>query len=191
MSLLLKQFIIIVLIILAALSIYFGSALPVIKSTKFITGLQALSNVKSIGEFENVFDSVFNFYSPVGDEETAKFLGSDILNFVSQQQTEAASRALVDYIEPKLSKNNTRHLLMLAQMYAALWKKFHQEADYGSAEKYFLQARAIGPKLPPVLYGLLDLYQTKGDKEKVRGTAEEIIRLWPEDEKVKQALNDL
>ncbi|MBI5305967.1 tetratricopeptide repeat protein [Candidatus Wolfebacteria bacterium] len=187
----LKKIIIFIGVILAVLSIYFGSLLPFAKSKTYINALNKMPSVKSLEDFKNNFDVVFDFYSPVGDEETEKFLSSSILGIVSQkEQPENVSRYLVEYIEPKLQKNNVRHLIMIGQMYMVLWQKSGKEEDFVKAEEYYYQALSIGPKLPPVLYGLFDLYQAKGDTAKIREISERILQLWPEDEKIKSLITN-
>lgn len=184
-----KQSIIISLIILAVLSIIFGSYLPLVKSQRFIAGLRSIPSIKTIDQFKINFDRAFKFYSPVGDEEITKFLAGDILQIISQQnQSEDVSRILVDYIEPYLFQDNVRHLLTAGQMYEILWQKYGQEEDFQKAENYFKKAYQIGPKLPPVLYGMLDLYRLKGNTEKAKEIGEIILKYWPEDGQIKEIM---
>jgi len=188
--LLLKQFLIIILIILAILSIYFGSYLPLVKARRYVAALRSNQNVKTLEDFKANFDKSFTFYSPIGDEEIAKFLSSDILAIIaSQNQQEKIDRALVAYLEPYAFKNNVRHLMVMGQMYGLLWEKYgRKEEDFQKAEEYWQKAFVIGPKLPPVLYGILNLYQAKGDQEKIKEVSEIILQHWPEDEKIKEIL---
>lgn len=190
MKILLRQFIILLLIISALLSIYFGAYLPFTKSQRYIAAIRAVSSVKSVADFKKNFDAAINYYSPIGDEEVMKFLGNDILGIITgQDQPEAVSRELVEYVEPHMFKNDTRHLIALGQMYFTLWQKYgKKDVDYAKAEEYFLGAYSIGPKLPPVLYSLLDLYRLKGDGEKLKNIASEILTYWPDDESVKNVL---
>lgn len=190
MSDVLKNLIIVLLIIAACLSIYFGAYLPFTKSQRYIVAIRTLPSLKSLADFEKNFDAAINYYSPVGDEEMMKFLSNDISSIIAdQKQTEAVSRALVEYIEPHMFKNETRHLLTLGRMYSVLWQKFgRKDADYIRAEEYYLKAYSIGPKLPPVLYSLFDLYKLKGDNKKLKNIASEILRYWPDDEDVKEFL---
>ena len=179
-------------ILTAVLSIIFGSYLPLVKARLFIVSLSSASSIKTINDFQKNFDKPFKFYSPVGDEETAKFLSSDILKSISQkEQSEAASRILVDYMEPYLFKNNVRHLIILGQMYSVVWQKSGKEEDFKKAEEYYLKALKIGPKLPPVLYGLLDIERAKGNKEKVKEISEIILKYWPEDERIKSLISNI
>lgn len=168
------------LIILALLSIYFGSYLPFVKSRRFIKSLRTADSVKTLDQFKTHFDKVFKFYSPVGDEEVTKFLSNDIATMISQTgQSEEIARALVGYIEPYLLRNNVRHLLMGARFYSILWNHFRKVEDVKRAEDYYLAAFKIGPKLPPVLYGMLEFYRAIGNREKYEEIARLIITYWP------------
>lgn len=187
MKLITKQFVIIALIILAILSIIFGSYLPLIKSQKYISALRAGSQVTSVEQFKANFDNPIKFYSPIGDEEVIKFLTNDILQIITQEkQSEPVSRILAEYTEPYLFQNNVRHMIVGAEYYLVLWQKSGKEEDYQKSEEYFKKARDIGPKLPPVLYGMLNLYQIRGDAQKVQEIKEVILKYWPEDEGIKQ-----
>ncbi len=188
----LKSFIAIGLIILAILSIIFGAYLPWVKSRNYIKALLSVSSVKTVEEFEANFDKPFKFYSPIGDEEVAKFLANDILQIIMQQnQSEAVDRKLVVYIEPYLFKNDVRHLSATGQMYQVLWQKYGKEEDFQKTENYYKMAYAIGPKLPPVLYAMLNLYQIKGDKQKVKEIGEIILGYWPENDNIKNLIKSL
>lgn len=50
---------------------------------------------------------------------------------------------------------------------------------------------SIGPKLPPVLYGLLSLYATKGDIANEKEVAETILKYWPQDTRVSDILKTI
>jgi tetratricopeptide (TPR) repeat protein len=195
LKLLLKQFLIITLLISAALSIIFGSYLPLVKSRRYVAAAKALFSVRSIDDFERNFDKVFNFYSPVGDEEVVKFLSATIFDIISGgNQSEEAARALVAYIEPHLfqsaSGGNVRHLLNGGGFYFKLWNNYgHKQEDFARAEAYYLKALAIGPKLPPALYSLFQLYNEAGEREKAAAVAGQILAYWPEDEKIREILN--
>ena len=184
----LKQTIIIILAVLAFISAYFGAYLPFARGRAYVAALRAAQSIRSLNEFEALFDRPLNFYSPVGDEEIAKFLGMDILNTITQVRPEELNRVLVEYIEPHMLKNNVRHLIILGQMYSVLWREYGHKEDYMKSEVYQRKALEIGPNLPPVLYGLLDIYQASGDDVKLKEIASEIVKYWPEDEGVQNVL---
>ncbi|MDO8504813.1 MAG: hypothetical protein Q7S36_03090 [Candidatus Liptonbacteria bacterium] len=176
-------------IIGAGLLFIYGSVLPVLKSQAYINAAQSLPSVRTVQEFENNFDKVFNFYSPVGGEESAKYLMGNILSVVSAQkdQPEEVTRELIRYVEEK-TYPDTRHYLSMANLYTMELMRSSQEADYEAAVNYYLKARANGPKLPPVLYGLLTLYQAKGDVAGIQEVGGAILKLWPQDARVSELL---
>jgi len=189
MSLFFKQFLIITLIILSLLGIIFGAYIPFKKAQLYISAAYQMNSIRTTKQFEEVFDKVFNYNSPIGDYEVARFLGDNLLNLIAAPENpENVSRFLLEYLEPKMKTDDTRHLLLLAQMYYFLWQKSGKESDFLKSEEYYQKALTYGPKLPQLLYGLFDLYKAKGDKEKLKQVAETILKYWPEDEKVKEAL---
>lgn len=179
-------------IVLAVLSIVYGAILPFKRSQAFIRAISSVSSVHSYEEFRTLFDGVFNFYAPVGDEEIAKYLESDVAGLIADpNQPEALAHTLVAYIEPHIFKNDVRHLLAMGQMYATLWRRFGKPEDFATAENYYLEALKIGPKLPPALYSLISLYNDGGQLEKTKALAETILLYWPQDENIRVALTAL
>ncbi len=190
-KLLLKQFIMVALIILAVLSIVFGAVLPWGKSQLYIDALTDMQSGKTYTteQFESQMGNIFDFYSPIGQEEIVKFFGYDILGVISQADfPESASRFLTGYIEKYYFKNNVRHLILGGASYKYLWYRFRAEEDFKKSEEYFKKAFSIGPKLPPVLYDLFELYRLKGDDENMKKIGEEILKYWPEDGSVKSLI---
>lgn len=167
--------------------IVYGAYLPFQKANLYISALRQMASVHSVAEFETNFNRVFNFYSPIGEEEIAKFLSYDILNLISQGQSEEVVREIVRFIEPHLITTNVRHLLNGAHMYEIMWRRFgKRDDDFNKTESYYLAAMKIGPKLPPVLYALTSLYQEKGDLVKAKAVAQIILQYWPNDTRVSQ-----
>lgn len=168
------------LILLA--SVIYGSLLPFARSRRFIAALRSFAGIQSIEQFTAVFDSVFNFNAPIGDEEIIKFLSNDVTNIIANNNVpEVPARKLAEYIDSRLFKNDVRHLLTSGQIYYFLWKRFHEESDFRKAEEYFLKAGEIGPKLPPPLFALLSLYREGGKMDRAKQIAQRIIGLWPSD----------
>lgn len=164
----------------AVFSLVYGVYLPLKKSSAYIGAIRNLQVAKSLSEVIAGYERAFSVPSPIGSEELAKFSLYDFLNMISNpQQTEKVSRELVAYIEQKAFTNNVRHLIALAQLHATLWQRFGKEEDYAAAERYYRDAYAIGPQLPPVLFGLLNLYGAKGDTAKAEEIGKEIIHYWP------------
>lgn len=177
------------LVAMSVLMIYFSAYLPYAKSRAYINAIRAAQNLRSVEEFKKTLDKVFNFYSPVGDEEVVKFLSNDVASLINQEQaTQDISRLIVEYIEPRFFENNVRHMITAAKMYETLWRRWGGEDDFKKTESYFLKAYEIGPKLPPVLYGMVSLYYAHRDFDKVKTIAGEILTYWPDDERLKPLL---
>ena len=167
-------------LIAAVLSLIYGVYLPLKKSSAYISAIRNLETAKSFSEVIAGYDRAFTVPSPIGGEELAKFTSYDVLNMISNpRQPEEVSRELVRYIEQYAFHNNVRHLLAIAQLHATLWQRFQKDEDYVTAERYYRDAYAIGPKLPPVLFGLLNLYGAHGDTAKAEEIGKEIVRYWP------------
>ncbi len=179
-----------VIIALIAAMVY-GAFLPFLKSQRYIQAISSLGSVRSVQEFKANYDNVFEFYSPVGHEEIAKFFGTDMIGFVRQNSSEAVAHELADYADTRMVKTNVRHLIILGQIYFGIWDQYHRQADYERARDYYIEALKMGPILPPVLYGLLDIYRIGGEIDGAKETARKILAVWPNDADVARFLGDL
>lgn len=159
----------------------YGVYLPYLKSTSYIDAVRALSSVKSMKEFQDNFDTTLTLSSPIGGEETAKFLSNTILNLIAREgQAEVISRALVAYIDPYMNRSNVIHLLSLGNMYEILWRRYHNNDDFLKAEDFYRKALALGPKVPPVLFALYGLYREKHDDARVAEIVSLLTTYWPQ-----------
>lgn len=170
----------------AAFAMIYSVALPVMRSRAYIRANQGVPSVKTVNEFTALFDRVLDVPSPVGREEVVRFLGNDIMEIVSSQppQPDQVAHMLVSYIEPKLFLRDARHLLLAAGMYTVMWRAYGHAEDYAAAEQYFRKGLAVGPHLPPMLYGLMDLYRMKGDHRGMEEIGNRILAIWPEDHRI-------
>lgn len=197
-KILIKQFVIATLIILVVLSVVFGAILPWMKSQLYINTLMMLQSGKitSVDQFKKDFSGVLDFYSPIGQEETVKYLGNDIMNMILDEARETgkiglAGPILVDFMEPYLFENDVLHFIFGAETYNLLWRASGNNEYFKKSEFYYKKIYEIGPKLPPVLYGMFNLYQLSGDMENMKKIGEEILRYWPDDKNVADLLNSL
>lgn len=179
-----KKIISIIGIIGIAALIYFGSILPFVKSRLYLEVLNRLNSVKNVGDIEDAFDSALNFYSPVGQEEITRYISNNVLSFIDSKNPEAPIREIAKYMESRMFKNNTKHLLTIAWMHERLAKVYNQPADLKIAEEYYQKVLILNPKSPQALYGLLTIYQVTEDKEKSRQLAEKILQYWPDDKNI-------
>lgn len=176
-------------IIVSVVAVYFGSYLPYTKSKMYIGAVQ--TKISGFDQLKSIYDQVFSFYSPIGDEESVKFLLNSIDGWVANPANaanEAGVRQLVSYIEPKIFQNNPRHLLLMGSIYSNFWRQFKKDEDFEKAVDYYRRILVIGPNLPHALYSLLSLYIQADRPAEVREIGDRIIQLWPGDEGVKKIL---
>jgi len=185
-------------IILAILSIVFGSILPLIKSQSYISALTDLQSAKihSVDQFKQEFGAVLDFYSPIGQEEVVKFLSENIMEMMINEAQQTGklgpvAPALVSFVEPYLFQNNVRHVLFAAEAYKILWEASGSKDYFMKSQDYYQKAYAIGPKLPPVLYGMFNLYGLVGDKADAEKVGEIILQYWPDDKNVENIVKSL
>lgn len=185
-----KQTIAIIGIILAVLSIYFGSLLPLQKSRIFINSMSQLGSARSVNDVKEILGNVFNFYSPVGQEESVRFIGSQMAGIISPQQSEPAMRELVSFMEQYIFENNSKHLLTMALSYERLAMSYGKPEDLEKTKNYYQKILVLNPKSPQALYGLFGIYQAKKDYDNARKISEIILKYWSDDEKIKRIISD-
>lgn len=182
----LKQLIIVLLILAAVASVYFGALAPLAKAQSYINALRTIPLIGSIDEFRQAFDVPLTLPSPVGQKEVVKYIATNIQEIITHpNQPENVMRALAEYIEPYIYQNDVRHLIVMGQIYYTLWTNYgRKDVDFQKAVDYFKKVEVIGPKLPPALYSLFDLYREHGDVEKAKEVGKEILKFWPNDAEV-------
>ncbi len=185
------QFIIIVIIILAVFGLIFGSFLPFKKAQKYVQAINNLGSIRTLDELKKNFNGVFDYYSPVGGEESARFTGQTFLNIVGQENMpENVSTELANYMEKHIFKNNTKQLLLMASIYEIRWRRHKKPEDLEKIKEYYRTTLNFGPRLPMPLYGLFDVYRKTGEFEKAGEIGEMILKYWPEDERIKSLITN-
>jgi len=190
----LRQAILILLTFGSVLSIYFGAYLPYSKAKKNIHVINSLrsGNIKSLEQFKSLSNGLISFYSPIGQEETIRFFGREIISMMrNSNQQEPVMRELAKTVEPFSFYNNVRHLSAMGEMYSILWSRYGKEEDFQKAEFYLLKMAEIGPNLPPALYSLFEMYKIHGDKEKMVEIGERILKNWPGDKNIEQVVGSV
>lgn len=177
----------------------FGVYLPIQKSQRYINAYQKAAQVRSVEEFMKLFDSVLDYYSPVGrDEVVSSYLGV-ILNVLGQKGTpkevvqiftQQAERRSQYFIDKKAGFIFSQNLFKLGMVYK-MSMDFGFPEMYSKAVDVLELGREASPGRPVFLYNLLELYYGKGDKEKARGLAQQILRYWPNEERVRQLYESL
>lgn len=166
--------------------------MPFFKAKLYVKAANSLQSglIKTLDGFKKNFDKPLDFYSPVGQEETARFSATDIVGkMIHSGQQEEVSRELVNSIEPRIFQNNSRHLLLMASAYGKMFNIYGDKGDLKKTEEYFQKLLAVNPKSPQALYSLFDIYSKKGEVEKAKEIGGIILKYWPEDEKTQNILN--
>ena len=187
-----RNIIVVIIIIIALAGIYYGAYRPFAKAQLYVAVRGAAPTFRTLDEFTLYHDRMFNYYSPIGNRETVKFFIENMLGVIAQEnQPEEVARAVVEYGESYIYKNETIHLLQMAYQYDTLWRRFRDKEYFEKAEFYYNRVHEIGPRLPHALYGLLSLYQRDGNVDKMKEIGEKILELWPSDERVTEVLDSI
>ncbi len=185
-------------IILAFLSLIYGALLPLRKSQLFIQAMRQSGQSTSVAEYMRIFNRALDFYSPVGQAESIRFLENQIGSIVAQKPPQQVADALVMYAdstsrvtEPGAhSSNYVQEIVILGNIHATNFRNYKAQRDYDIALALFQKGLTLSPKRPQFLYGLLQLYTDAGEQEKAEEIAKDILSIWPSDEKIQQAIPD-
>ena len=185
--------------ILLLLVAYYGSFLPLRKGMMFIDTMQASSQVKTIDDFEKGFSAPLDYPSPVGKEELVRNMANTVLTSLQRVSDPRGVEEMIRFTEQEyapitarhkgMSYNQNLYLLGLINEYGFIKTAKPQYLD--AATKYFEESRALGPKRPQALYGLLDVYRLRGDFLDAKKIAEQILTQWPSDTRTKDMLDQI
>lgn len=176
---------------------YTGSYLPMRKSQAYIATLRNMSNVRSIDEFKNAFQAVFDIQSPIGQEELVRNMASTVVSIISNPQVNPAIvEPLVQFAEdsfrPIITSDRgmsfSQNLYVLANIHQAAFIRTQDVRHLAAARIYYEWGEKRGPERPQFLYGLLDVYRMQGDAEAVKRVSDKILSLWPTDDGVRKAV---
>lgn len=180
-----KQIIAWIVICASVLGIFYGSIKPYKKAAAYVAAVKTEST--SVDGFINAFKRALDYPSPVGQDETIRFISSDIMNVVAEgKNEEAVVEKLTDFIhvytdpkiESKVGMNYTQLVMMLGTIHTYRWKQYQKSEDFSLALQYFVQGYNINPDRPQFLIGLSDLYESSGQKEKADPIKQRIGELW-------------
>jgi len=180
-----KQFIAWIVIIASVFSLVYGSIKPFKKAAAYVTAVK--SKAVSVDEFTNAFKKALDYPSPVGQDELVRFVSSDIMNVIAEgKNDEAVEQKLTDFIhvyaDPKIKSgvgmNYTQLVMMLGTMHTYKWKQYKKPDDFALAIQYFMQGYNINHDRPQFLIGLMDLYNSSGQKDKADAVKQHIAELW-------------
>lgn len=199
MNSLLKKIIAIIIIVAVIVLLYFGAYLPLKKGQLYIGALKEMSSkqAKSVKDLNDIFRKVFDFYSPVGQNEALSAYLGVMLNIISQQDNKAVVDAIINDVEqnsgpvleaPEKAFNYWQSVYTMGLIYRVAAMKFNDENYYQKALQTFKEGLRYSSNRPNLLYGLFDLYLARGDKEKAKEIGIEILKHWPKDNEVRNAV---
>jgi hypothetical protein len=177
-----------------------GSYMPMRKAQMFIATLQGLQTQQgqatSLQDLENKLSTPLDYPSPIGQEELVRNMANSILSFV-QQGGDATSTAelisfLNNYYDPILDKGKGmsfgQDLYLEGAINEIAFASTGDPTYLAAAEKWYKEGVALGPNRPQSLYGLFDVYRAEGDTTDTIAIGTTILRNWPTDTNIQQAL---
>lgn len=192
-----KRIIGVIFIAFIALTGYYGNYLPLRKAIIFKEGMPRLRDAKFVEDVEKIVASVMEAPSPIGNDTAIRFMTRIIMlsvdSGIDDQQTISGLVDLVErYYEPTLTRgkgtNFGQNLYFLAPLNGIAFRKTGDERYFKAAKKYYEWAHELGPMRPRPLYALFDIYRVEGNVEAARGAGEQILKQWPDDERIKREL---
>ena len=197
----LKKFIAISATIIILIAMYLGAYLPLKKSQRYIGAILAFQSnkIRSLQDFNATFDSVLNFYSPIGQDETISYYFGILANVISHQDNKEMILALTeraeDLMEPVIKAGKgfgySQNLYNFAVFYKIAALKLESDVYLQKSIDLFNEGLKNSPGRYIFLEGLFDLYRIKGDTAKMKEIGGTILKHWPDKENVKQALETL
>ncbi|MEK9180169.1 MAG: hypothetical protein AAB897_02045 [Patescibacteria group bacterium] len=193
----LQKVIFLVIAVLAAWLIYYGSYLPMRKSQVFIDAMRsARAEASSFQDLAARLSVPLDAPSPVGQEELVRNTANIMLNLVSSNSDPALIAAVMAFIEERYEPIITRetgtsfgqNVYIMGAINEVAFIKTQDTKYYERSKFYFEKALELGPKRPQPLYGLFDVYRIGGDVENAKRIASQILSQWPDDAKVQAGL---
>ena len=176
---------------------YYGSYLPMRKSTVFIETMRSSYKIKTISDFESAFSVPLDYPSPIGQEELVRSMANTINGSLQNVSDPKAVSELVNYAEkyfgPIIARSRGmsfgQDIYIIGMINEIAFLKTKEPKYLQAAEKYFKIGQALGPKRPQVLYGLFDVYRLGGNIDEFKKIADQILSQWPNDTRISDLVN--
>ena len=202
MSTNLKQLIALLVTVFALGLLYTSAYLPYAKSSLYIAAMQGAGGATTLEDFLKPYDTAFNFWSPVGQPEMIRFFANNVLSFLTDQKQslpEPIATALVNYTVDRIDAdtlgnkglNYTQLVLLEASILSSYGEKYNKPDALQKAEDLYKEGENLSPRRPQFLYGLFSLYAYENKPNEARPIGEEILKYWPQDTTVSNALANL
>ncbi len=185
-----------VLAVIVAMAWYFGSYRPFQKSQIFVRVISAKNSFQSLHELEDTFGEVFDYPSPIGQEELVRNMTSYILNFIQQTNDPNLIVPLTQYAEryyaPIIARGSGmsfgQDLYLMGVINEVTLVKTKDPKYLTAAHNYYAKALELGPMRPQALFGMFDVYRFEGNVEGAKKIADQILAQWPNETKTRDAL---
>jgi tetratricopeptide (TPR) repeat protein len=184
-----KKIIAISATIVILIAMYFGAYLPLRKSQIYIKAMFNFQSgkVHSVEDFVGLFGPALNFRSPIGQDEAVSYYFEILANVINQQNNEQVIEILLKesekWMEPILKAQKgfvfNQNLYNFATVYKIAGLKLKNEIYYQKSLDLFNEGLKYSPNRLIFLGGLYDLYQVKGDNEKMKEISEIVLKYYP------------
>ena len=184
-----KQIIAFVVSMVVIVTVYFGSYLPLRKSQMHIDAVLNLQGgkVRTLEDFDNLFNPVLDFYSPVGQDEITQYYLGILINIINQQSDKTVVDILARQAESRMTSilkkgkgfSFNQNLYTLGSIYKIAALKFKDEGYYQKAVSIFNEGLKYSPNRLIFLKGLFELYSAHGYNDKAREIREIILKYYP------------
>jgi hypothetical protein len=170
------------------------------KAQMFIATLQGLQTPQgqatSLQDLENKLSAPLDEPSPIGQEELVRNMANSILSFVQQSKDATSTAALIGYLnsyyDPILNQGKGmsfgQDLYLEGAINEIAFANIGNPTYLATAQKWYQEGQALGPNRPQSLYGLFDVYRTENDTTGTIAVGTTIMRNWPTDTNIKQAM---
>ncbi|MBI4993756.1 hypothetical protein HZC33_02255 [Candidatus Wolfebacteria bacterium] len=198
-----NEFKIIIAFIITILTLgmfYLGAYLPLAKSQMYINAYRDLPKIKSLEEFNKIFEKVFDYYSPIGQEEIISGYLNILVNLISSQKLdEQVANVLFNNVDGVMNPflksgkgfNLSQNIYALATVYEIAANKFNSP-EYRQRSIYLYQeGLKYSPGRPIFIFGLFNSYYNFGDKQKAKKIGEIILKSFKVEDKVKTIIENL
>jgi hypothetical protein len=145
---------------------------------------------------ENKLSSPLDYPAPIGQEELVRNMANSVLSFVQQGGDASSTAALVGYLnsyyDPILSQGRGmsfgQDLYLEGAINEIAFASTGDSTYLAAAQKWYSEGVALGPNRPQSLYGLFDVYRASGDSTDTLAIGSTILKNWPTDTRIQQAM---
>lgn len=175
---------------------YYGTYLPYNKSQLYISFLQNLNNINSLGQLESAASIPLDAPSPVGQEELVRNFSNVVVGLMNQNSNPMLAEQLLNYMMSYYSPiiqsgrgiNFAQNILIVGTAYQAAGTNAKNQDYLNQAENYFKEGLLLSPRRPQFLYSLFALYIQEKRFADAKDIMNQILTYWPNDPNVQKQL---